>query len=318
MKKERKLKDTPLIKEWSVKNELSPLELTTSSNKKVYWECLNGHGWKTTIKSRYRRGLDCPFCSGSKKLLSSEFPNVAQEWSDRNTLPVDFFTSKNREMAYWECSTCGMEWEARIDSRTHGGNGCPYCYGRFPTENNNLLKVHPLICKEWDYHKNKKEPQEFTPRSGIKVWWKCQICERSWRTAISHRTNGFTGCPFCQKINIGDLFFDSLTEAFVGIQYLEDGIDFEQRVKYPGDTKMICDFFLEKPNTFVEVTGFHDPNMGNNGYLSYADYMSKIEEKENICLRFGYGFQFIQLELSNKERGMVRERSLQSLNQQKP
>ena len=28
------------------------------------------------------------------------------------------------------------------------------------------------------------------------VWWKCNTCQRAWKTKIYHRVNG-SGCPFC-------------------------------------------------------------------------------------------------------------------------
>ena len=56
--------------EWySPLNEgLSPGEVTLGSNKKVWWQCSDGHVWQAAIYSRTRkRGSGCPVCAGTVK-----------------------------------------------------------------------------------------------------------------------------------------------------------------------------------------------------------------------------------------------------------
>ena len=68
----------PLIaKEWdNIKNgELKPDSLTESSDKKVWWMCIEGHSWRATVKNRCR-GSGCPFCSKKRKLKRMESENI--------------------------------------------------------------------------------------------------------------------------------------------------------------------------------------------------------------------------------------------------
>ena len=54
----------PLIaKEWhSEKNsKLTPEDVTSESNKKIWWRCDKGHEWQTSVKSRIGR-RSCPYC----------------------------------------------------------------------------------------------------------------------------------------------------------------------------------------------------------------------------------------------------------------
>ena len=52
---------------------------------------------------------------------------------------------------------------------------------------------------EWHHEKNSpKMPNEFLPKSGNKVWWKCSTCGFEWETEIRNRTSGH-GCPKCAK-----------------------------------------------------------------------------------------------------------------------
>lgn len=54
-----------LAEEWSDKNKnLNPRMVVAGSNKKVWWECREGHTWKTVINSRTLNGNGCPICSG--------------------------------------------------------------------------------------------------------------------------------------------------------------------------------------------------------------------------------------------------------------
>ncbi len=52
-----------LAKEWHPKknNDLKPHDFTRGSNKKVWWQCLKGHEWETTIHNR-SIGKGCPYC----------------------------------------------------------------------------------------------------------------------------------------------------------------------------------------------------------------------------------------------------------------
>ena len=48
--------------------ELTPDMVTAGSNKKIWWECSEGHVWKTVVYSRTgRRGTGCPICAGHRK-----------------------------------------------------------------------------------------------------------------------------------------------------------------------------------------------------------------------------------------------------------
>ena len=54
-----------LSKEWhSQKNRgVTPRDVTSKSNRKVWWICRNGHEWQNTVKNR-NRGTGCPYCAG--------------------------------------------------------------------------------------------------------------------------------------------------------------------------------------------------------------------------------------------------------------
>ena len=75
-----------LLSEWDYdKNSpLTPDNVTSGSNKKVWWKCSHGHEWLAVIYHRVK-GVGCPYCSNKKVLkgyndLASKNPEIAKEW----------------------------------------------------------------------------------------------------------------------------------------------------------------------------------------------------------------------------------------------
>ena len=79
-----------LVKQWSKKNKIKPIEVTIGSHKKVIWRCKKGHEWEAAVKSRTINKTGCPYCSHNKVLagfndLATLLPDIAAEWSDAGT-----------------------------------------------------------------------------------------------------------------------------------------------------------------------------------------------------------------------------------------
>jgi len=76
------------------------------------------------------------------------------------------------------------------------------------TKEYNLKALFPEIAKQWHSTRNGVlQPDQFTPGSQKKVWWRCKKgCE--WEATAGNRTkpNGSSGCPYCagQKVGFGN------------------------------------------------------------------------------------------------------------------
>ena len=90
----------------------------------------------------------------------------------------------------------GFAQNVAMNNNRSRGIGCPCCSGRVPKIGENDLKtLYPEIAKEWNYERNGTlKPEQFLPKSGKKVWWRCSVCGHEWETVIRNRTNGH-GCP---------------------------------------------------------------------------------------------------------------------------
>jgi hypothetical protein len=201
-----------VAKEWHpTKNgNLTPKDVMPGSNKKVWWQCKNGHEWETRIASK-SRGSGCPYCRNkkrghviSRKTLKKKgslfqlFPDVAKEWhpTKNGNLTPKVVVAGSDKKVWWQCKK-GHEWETRVANKSRG-RGCPYCANQRVSEDNNLLIKHPDIAKEWHPTKNgDMSPKNSIPGSGKKVWWQCKN-GHEWEATIHNRSkdNG-TGCPSC-------------------------------------------------------------------------------------------------------------------------
>lgn len=128
---------------------------------------------------------------------------MAAEWDyERNVgIPENYGPNFGKKV-WWICpiNKCGCDrYEASIPNRVKK-KGCPYCINKKLCPHNNLLVVHPDLCKEWDYKRNEKGPENYAPGSNKKVWWICPTsdcdCHR-YEAVINMRTSQNTRCPYC-------------------------------------------------------------------------------------------------------------------------
>jgi transcription elongation factor Elf1 len=133
------------------KNEesrLDPLQLTTGSRKKAFFQCpMCSHEWTapiSQIQSSWKKGTSgCPACRGftateTTSLISIYPDSIAQYWNyDKNNetgIYPDKFTRGSNQEAWFKCPIDGYEWKTRIGSITRrswslGNSGCARCSG---------------------------------------------------------------------------------------------------------------------------------------------------------------------------------------------
>ena len=123
-----------MLQEWNYnKNkDIKPTEISSQSNKKVWWQCKLGHEWETAVHNRFK-GKGCPYCSNTKVLVSfndlkTKFPLIASDWNyeKNNDIPENYLYGSSKKV-WWKCKE-GHEWVATIRDRTYGKTGCPICY----------------------------------------------------------------------------------------------------------------------------------------------------------------------------------------------
>ncbi len=96
---------------------LSPRDVTSNVNKKVWWLSSCGHEWQASVSSR-NSGDGCPYCSGKRVLqgfndLESQCPDILEDWDyEKNNILPSMLTKRSGKKVFWKCRKCGREWLA--------------------------------------------------------------------------------------------------------------------------------------------------------------------------------------------------------------
>jgi hypothetical protein len=205
-----------IASEWhpTKNNDLTPDRVTPGSNRKAWWVCHKGHEWQAIINKRIR-GDGCPYCSGRR--VSKEYnlsvirPKLAKQWHPvkNGKLTPDQVTPHAKLKVWWKCDR-GHEWKALISNRSIA-IGCPNCASNTATREHNLMIIQPDLAQQWHPTKNGIfMPEDVTPRSIKRVWWRCHK-GHEWEDVIIARAKYGNACPYChpygyREYNLSTLF----------------------------------------------------------------------------------------------------------------
>lgn len=205
-----------LIQEWSDKNVISPQDIKSGSNKKVWWVCDKGHHYQSS-PNRHIKGSKCPYCSGHKVLpgfndLATTHPSIAEQWSEDNSIETTEVSAGSGKKVWWVCSK-GHKWEASIYHRTNG-RGCSYCAGKKVSYDNSFAAHYPQYAKQWSKEKNDISPYQVSHQSNMKAWF---ICDKGheYYSRVSDRKR--FGCPYCaHMVSTGEKEVSNYVVSLVG------------------------------------------------------------------------------------------------------
>lgn len=209
-----------LARQWhpSRNGALTPEQIRPGSHLVVWWVCEKGHEWRAQVKSR-AAGCGCPVCANRKiypeeNSLAACFPGLAAQWhpTKNGVLTPDGVSPGTRRKVWWRCEK-GHEWKASVASRTYNDCSCPFCTGKKVIEGeNSLADRFPDIAAQWHPTRNEGlTPGQVTPQANRKVWWRCDL-GHAYRAAVSARTVGGSGCPYCSGRKVLPGFNDLSTK----------------------------------------------------------------------------------------------------------
>ena len=122
--------------------------------------------------------------TGGDNSLADQYPEVASEWDSELNKPLTakMVTPGSKKKVGWVCGTCHHKWQARVNSRTRGGHGCPACGRRAagkakgaPRPGESLAEKLPEIAAEWHPTLNGDlTPADVGYASNKRVWWLCR------------------------------------------------------------------------------------------------------------------------------------------------
>lgn len=144
----------PMNMKNKTRNEIETIKV------KPAWKCSKcGYIWQATAHDRTNNHSGCPACAGKKVLkgindLQTLYTKLIQSewnWSKNNSLGIkpSEITHGSKEKAWWKCSKCKHEWQARIDRRTTG-SGCPACAKRISKQENQVADyINNCLCSHY-------------------------------------------------------------------------------------------------------------------------------------------------------------------------
>ncbi|MBR0340872.1 MAG: zinc-ribbon domain-containing protein [Oscillospiraceae bacterium] len=274
-----------IAQEWHpTKNgDLTPNQVISGGNKKVWWLGKCGHEWQQTIQNR-KNGQGCPYCKNmivaakatekhidNKGSLLDNNPQLAKEWHPfkNGSLTPDVVTNGSKKKVWW-LGKCGHEWQASISNRSKG-NSCPYCSNQKALKGfNDLEALFPEIAQEWHPTKNADlRPDMITAGSGKKVWWLGK-CGHEWQQTVKHRTIRGQGCPIC-----GKRLQTSFPEQALYFYIKKLFPDAENSYQDIFDSEMELDIYIPSLNIGIEYDGIN--------WHSDKDSERREKKKYEIC-----------------------------------
>ncbi len=195
----KRVADVPeLLAEYSSRNPLSASRVSAKSWKDVWWKCGRcEYEWQTSPAAK-AYGRQCPKCEGqvtAKNNLAVLYPNLARQYSSRNSLPANQIKGRTKEMVWWNCPKCSYEYAARPYSRIYRSDGCPACAAEMPAYKDNLAFHSPKLAFEYS-DTNMLSPEHVGFRTTFGRWWVCSDCGNSYNTSARNRDDG-KSCPKC-------------------------------------------------------------------------------------------------------------------------
>ena len=138
---------------------LLPSQVSSTSHKKIWWQCPKGpdHEWLSECRTRTGSGhggggYGCPFCDGKRvsvtNSLRTRFPDLASQWhpTKNGELTHADVTFGSPKGVWWQCPVVAShEWKVGPSKRTGRGDGCPECT-LTPRSAQEIRLAHELVA----------------------------------------------------------------------------------------------------------------------------------------------------------------------------
>lgn len=246
-----------LAEQWHpTKNgDLLPTQVTSKSNKKVWWVCSEGHEWVASVKQQTVSKSPCPVCSHRVVQrgfndLGTLYPSLAAEWNaEMNPGLSSSVLPTSDKRVWWVCEE-GHTWQAAVNSRVKQKSGCPVCrYYAAPGQD--LETLFPGVAAE--FHPTKNEgwrPDVLSYGSDREMWWVCPK-GHEWKTTVKNRTVAMSKCPHCYATS-----FVSSAEKEIGELLRSWGLEVRTSVRDVLPKKEL-DIYLPQERFAIEFNGLY-------------------------------------------------------------
>lgn len=267
-----------LEKFFSKNNSENFRDLASQSAKKVLWECPKGHEFLLSVNAMANRkkGFYCNECENQSASFCFKFPELENEYSNKNTDNFKSFSLHSHKKRIWICKN-GHEWETRpinrVDLKKNKVKPCQQC-----KRDENLLSVkYPELRKKY-CPSNEVPFEELTSGMRKKLIW---ICEKGHKRKQSvYSATKYPNCPQCMQ------WGTSMLEQEV-IAYVKSILPKDVEIK-ENDRKLISpkelDIYIPELSVAVEFNGLYWHSEANGKSKNYHYNKWKQCKSKNVQL----------------------------------
>ena len=158
----------------------------------------------------------CPYCSGPKrcgekdcdpcykKTFEYNFPEMAEQWSDKNVLKPHEVAKASNKKYFFDCRKCTHEIYMALNNISRG-SGCKYCADKAMCETDgcwvcflkSFARFSPIRSKEWS-NENNLSPRKVFNRCRGKFLFNCGECYHEYSASPDNvNDKKGCGCPHC-------------------------------------------------------------------------------------------------------------------------
>ena len=228
-------------------------------------------------------------------------------------------TPKTHKQAIFKClkNPEHNNWDTKISNRTGKRSGCPQCFGRVASKENNLLTCYSEVARSINFDATikayEKEPKKYVyasrlkdcskiiPKTEKRAIFKClkNPKHNNWDASIYSRTKLNSGCPQCAVNKCVSKEEKSFKKELIKILCLKNNEyktnariipNFKKNVK----RKLELDFVCEKLGITVEFNGtyWHSDKIINERYGVSADFYHRYKFEQ--AKKLGLTLLFVQ------------------------
>jgi len=128
-------------------------------------------------------------------------PDIAEEYSLKNKIPIDKISIESKVRISWICRLCKGAFCGKIEQKLSNKIKCSRC---FPTIGTPLFQSHPQLAAIWSLN-NTLLPENLSSGSEQKIWLICQKedCRKEYDTRVCIAASG-SRCPYCSGRRVAE------------------------------------------------------------------------------------------------------------------
>jgi hypothetical protein len=192
----------------SKNDNVDPHKIHEGSHKILWWQCKEGHEWKTSVKSLTKLSTRCPSCLPNNEVITfsptfqSQFPNLAAMWDEETNgmaLSSERATTTSRYF-HFKC-TEGHKFRVYTPDLIYGINDdCAECVQMRLTEHRKAT-IEAMGLEQ--QLKSKKQKHElYFGSTKQKLNWLCENGHEWSRQLKQILRAGRNDCPKCKNYHV--------------------------------------------------------------------------------------------------------------------